>query len=79
MKNMNHNVRNQFFGHVRPAKIQISRRIRIQSSLGAFWIASDAKLLYADNRDSDQTAQADLSLGCALIKEGTFSSLWSIY
>ena len=47
-----------YFGHVRPAKIQISLRIRAvwsESSLGAFWIAKDAKCLRADNEDSDQT------------------------
>ena len=42
------------------AKIQISLRIRAvwsESSLGAFWIAKDAKFLYADNEDYDQTAR----------------------
>ena len=49
---------NRTFGNVRPAKIQISLRIRAvwsESSLGAFWIAMDAKLLHADNENSDQT------------------------
>ena len=48
------------FGHVRPAKTQISLRIRAvgsKSSLGAFWIASDAKFLHANNEDSVQTAR----------------------
>ena len=53
------NVWKRTFGDVRPAKIQISLRIRAdwsESSLGAFWIAMDAKFLHADNEDSDQTA-----------------------
>ena len=48
------------FRHVRPAKIQISLRIRAvwsESSPGAFWIAKDAKFLHADNEDSDQTVR----------------------
>ena len=48
-------------GHMRPAKIQISLRIRTgwpESSLGAFsWIAEEIKFLHADNEDSDQTAR----------------------
>ena len=57
---LSHNVRKCTFGHVRPAKIQISLRIRAgwsESSLGAIWIAKDAKFLHADNEDSDQTAR----------------------
>ena len=53
-------VRKRTFGLVRPAKIQISLRIRAvwsESSLGAFWIAEDAKCLHVNNEDSDQTAQ----------------------
>ena len=53
------NVRKRTFWHVRPAKIQISLRIRAvwsESSLGTFWKAMDAKCLRADNEDSDQTA-----------------------
>ena len=45
---------------MRRAQIQISLRIRTvlsESSLGAFWIAKDAKFLDADNEDSDQTAR----------------------
>ena len=47
-------------GLLRPAKIQISLRIRTvwsESSLDAFWIANIAKFLYADNEDSDQNAR----------------------
>ena len=44
-------------GHVRPAKTQISLRIRAESSLGAFWIGKDATFLHADNEDYDQTAR----------------------
>ena len=50
----------EHFRHVRPAKIQISLRIRAvwsESSLGVFWISKDAKFLHADNEDSDQTAR----------------------
>ena len=46
--------------HVRPAKIQISLRIRAvwsESSLGTFWIAKVAKFLHADNEDADQTVR----------------------
>ena len=49
------NVRKRTFGHMRPAKIQISLRIRAvwsESPLGAYWIAKDAKFLHADNEDS---------------------------
>ena len=45
---------------MRQAKIQINLRIRTvwsESSLGAFWIAYDAKFLHAENEDSDQTAR----------------------
>ena len=54
------NVRNRTFGYVHQTKIQISLRIRavwLKSSMGAFWIAKDAKFLHADNEDSDQTAR----------------------
>ena len=56
---MNRNVRKRTFGHVRPAKVQISLRIRtvwLESSLDTLWIAKDAKFIHADNEDSDQTA-----------------------
>ena len=55
----NRNVMKRSSMHVRTAQIQISLRIRAvwsESSLGAFWIAKDAKVLHADNEDSDQTA-----------------------
>ena len=45
---------------MRPAKIQIRLRecaVWSESSLGAFWIAKDAKFLRADNEDSDQIAR----------------------
>ena len=67
--------------HVRPAKIQISLRIRAvwsESSLGAFWIVKEAKFLHADDEDSDQTAhpaQADLSLRWALYQKVRFLTL----
>ena len=58
---LSRNVRKRTFGHVRPAKIQISLRICAgwsESSLGALWIAKDAKYLYADSEAAD--APADL-------------------
>ena len=57
---MNRNVRKRTFVHVRQAEIQISLRIRAvwsESSLGAFWIAKDAKCLHGDYEDSNQTAR----------------------
>ena len=57
---MSRNVRECSFGHVRPAKIQISLRIRAgwsESSLGAFWVAKDASVFHADKEE-----QSDLSL-----------------
>ena len=53
-------VRESTHGRLRPAKIQISLRIRAvwsESSLGAFWIAKEAEFLHADKEDSDQTAR----------------------
>ena len=47
------NIRKRTFGYVRPAKIQISLRIRAvwsTSSLGAFWIANDATFLHASTK-----------------------------
>ena len=55
---MSHKVRKRTFGHVRPAKTQISLHIHAflsEFSLRAFWIAKDTKLLCADNDDSDHT------------------------
>ena len=48
------------FGHVRPAKIQISLRVRAvwsESSLGAIQIHTGAQFLHSDNKDSNQTAR----------------------
>ena len=45
---------------MRPAKIQISLRIRAVSSeylQGIFWIDKDARVFHADNEDSDQTVR----------------------
>ena len=56
---MRNNVRKCTFWHVRPAKIQISLRIRAvwsEFSLGAFLIDKDAKLFHVDNENSEQTA-----------------------
>ena len=49
------NVKKHTFRHLCLAKIQISLYFHIvwpESSLGAFWIARDAKFLHADNKDS---------------------------
>ena len=56
---MSRNVRNHAFGHGHLEKIQISLRVRAfcLESLGAFWLAKDAKFLHADNEDSNQTAR----------------------
>ena len=76
------NVRKRTFGHVRPSKIQISLRIRAfwsESSLGAFWIANNAKFLHADNEGTNQTAQAnevEFSLG-AYVRAYVFSHFGS--
>ena len=47
------------FGYARPAKIQISLRIRavfLEFSSGALWIAKDATFLHANNEHFDQNA-----------------------
>ena len=41
---------------MRPAKIQISLRIRAESSLGPIWIAKEAAFFHTDIKDLDQTA-----------------------
>ena len=46
--------------HVRPAKTQISLRIRAvwsESSQGTLWVAKDLKRLHTDIEDSDQPAR----------------------
>ena len=75
---MSLNVRIRTWGHVRPAQIQISLRIRAvwsESSLGAFWVAKDIKLLYRDNEDPDQTSRmlVELSLRFAYMLDGISS------
>ena len=58
---MSYNVRERIFGHVRPAKIQISLSIRAgwsESSRGILWIAKHAKYL----KDSDQARMRTLIL-----------------
>ena len=65
-------------GRVRPAKIQISLRIRAvwsEFSLGAFRTASDTKIFRVDSVNSNQTAQSDLSLRWAHMSDGSFSEL----
>ena len=57
---LSRNVKTCTLSRVRPVKIQISLRfpaVRSESSLCTFWIAKNAKLLGADNDDSDQTAR----------------------
>ena len=54
------NGKKRTFGHVRPAKIQISLCIRAvwsESSLGPFWIAKHARFHHVEHEDSDQTAR----------------------
>ena len=75
---MSRKVRKRTFGHVRPAKIQISLRIRAvwsESSRGTFWIHMDAVSPSGQRKHwLDCTyAQADLSLRWAQMSEGTFS------
>ena len=53
-RNMSGNVIKHTFGHVHPAKIQISQRIRTvwpKASLDAFWTAKGAKFLHVDNEE----------------------------
>ena len=55
---MSGNVRKRTFEQVRLGKIRISlrfRTVRSDSSLGAFWVAKNAKFLHKDNADSDHT------------------------
>ena len=55
---MSFKVRRRTFGHVRPAKFQVSLRIRAvwpETLPGAFGITKDAKFLHADNEDPDKT------------------------
>ena len=75
---MSRSIRKRTSGHVRPAKIQISLRIRAvwsESSLGAFWIVKDAKFLHAAQADwlDCSDAQADLCHRREYKPEGTFS------
>ena len=63
---LSHNVRKRTFWRVRPAKIQISLRIRAVWSeylLCAFLIAKDATFLHADNEYSDQSARMRRLIG----------------
>ena len=56
---MNRNVWKCTFEYVRPAKSQISLRIHMvwsETSLYAFWIATETNSLYADNEYSPSTA-----------------------
>ena len=54
------NIRKRTFGHVRPAKIQISLNILTvcsESSVDVFLDSEGNKVSYADNEDLDQTAR----------------------
>ena len=53
---VNHNVRKCTFGHVCPAKIQISLSDQ-NFLLDTFWIAKVANFLHVDNQYSEQTVQ----------------------
>ena len=55
---MSRHLRTSTCGHMRPANIKSSLRIRTVwslSSVGAFWIAKEGKFLHADNEGSSQT------------------------
>ena len=54
---MGRKVRKRTFVHVRSANIQVRLRIRAVRSGASFWIAKDARVIHADNEDSDQTAR----------------------
>ena len=65
-------------GHVSLANIQIRLRIATvwsASSLRAFWIVKDAKLLHEDNEDGSDCADtlADMNARWAHMLDGTFS------
>ena len=54
------NASKRIFGHVRPAKIQISLHILAvwsEHPLGAFWIYKTATSLWVDSVDSEQTVR----------------------
>ena len=59
--------------HVRPAKTQISLRIRVvwsESSQGTFGVANDLKCIQENSEYTNQHAQVDLSLAgrtCSLV------------
>ena len=77
IRTFQHNVRKCTFGHVRPAKFQISLCIRAvwsESSLSAFWIAKDVKFLPVDNKDWSVStdARADLNLLWARVRRHGF-------
>ena len=66
--------------HVHPAIIQISLHIRavwLESSLGIFSMAKDAKFLHADNNDRSDWAdeRVDLSIRRARMSEAMFSDV----
>ena len=58
------NVRKCTLRQMHPENIQISLPMHAVSSLGTFWIAKDAKLLFFFmwTTDSYQTVQADLTI-----------------
>ena len=72
---MNYNFRKRTVSHLRPAKIQISLQVWLESSLGTFCEAKATKFLHADNEDWSDCAdvQADFSLRRAHMPVGTFS------
>ena len=82
---MKRNARKRTFVSVRPAKIQISLRIRTvwsESSLGAFWVDKDIKFNDADDEDSDETARMRRMIWvflCAQNRRYVFSSCGLIF
>ena len=72
---MSRNIRKSTFGHLHPAKIQITLRIRTvwsESLLDAFWKSNDVKFLYADNEDWSDWLIWDFA-GRTCDTEGTLS------
>ena len=62
-------------GHVRPAKTQISLRVRAvwsESSLSALWIANEPEPLQVESEDSAETASSYLSLRMEHVSWGMF-------
>ena len=69
------------FGDMRPAKIQLSLRIRAvwtESSLGAVWITKHAKFLHTDKEDSGLTVKMCRLIWVCVSRTCTFSHVAAI-